>query len=127
MNARDNNEIIKDFQKGIYTGISVLILLRVVGRAKEPIYGYQIAKMVEKDNEDIPVIKLGTLYPVLRSLEKDGLLESRIDPSVTGPPRRYYSITELGTSTLEQLSATWQRAKNYVDSLTIGADNDKEY
>jgi PadR family transcriptional regulator PadR len=125
MNARDKNEIIKDFQKGIYTGISVLILLSVVGRAKEPIYGYQIAKMIEKDNEDIPVIKLGTLYPVLRSLEKDGLLESRIDPSVNGPPRRYYRITELGTNTLEQLSATWQRAKNFVDSITIGADDDK--
>jgi PadR family transcriptional regulator, regulatory protein PadR len=125
MSARDNGEIIKDFQKGIYTGISVLILLKVVGRSKEPIYGYQIAKMIEKDNQDIPVIKLGTLYPVLRSLEKDGLLESRIDPSVNGPPRKYYRITELGMSTLEQLNVTWQRAKTFVDSLSSGADDDK--
>jgi PadR family transcriptional regulator, regulatory protein PadR len=125
MTSRDKNEIIRDFQKGVYTGISVLILLRVLGRAKEPIYGYQIAKMIEKDNKEIPVIKLGTLYPVLRSLEKDGLLESRIDPSVTGPPRRYYRITEVGIKTLEQLNAAWQSAKNFVDSLTTGADNDK--
>jgi PadR family transcriptional regulator, regulatory protein PadR len=125
MNARDKNEINKDFQKGLYTGISVLILLLVVGRAKEPIYGYQIAKIIEKDNTDIPVIKLGTLYPVLRSLEKDGLLESRVDPSVSGPPRRYYRITDLGASTLEQLSATWERAKDFVDSLMIGAEDDK--
>ena len=96
MNARDIDEINKDFQKGIYTGTSVLILLSVVGRAKEPIYGYQIAKIIEKDNTDIPVIKLGTLYPVLRSLEQDGLLESKVDPSVNGPPRRYYRITEAG-------------------------------
>jgi PadR family transcriptional regulator, regulatory protein PadR len=125
MNARVNSEIIRDFQKGIYTGISALILLSVVGRAKEPIYGYQIAKMIEKDNEDIPVIKLGTLYPILRSMEKDGLLESRTDPSVNGPPRKYYRITELGTSTLEQLNETWRRAKNFVDNLATGADNDK--
>jgi PadR family transcriptional regulator, regulatory protein PadR len=125
MNARDANAINKDFQKGIYTGISVLILLAVVGRAKEPIYGYQIAKIIEKDNADIPVIKLGTLYPVLRSLEKDGLLESRMDPSVNGPPRRYYRITELGSRTLDQLAVTWQRAKDFVDSLMIGADDDK--
>jgi PadR family transcriptional regulator PadR len=97
----------------------------VVGRAKEPIYGYQIAKIIENDNEDIPIIKLGTLYPVLRSLEKDGLLESRVDPSVSGPPRRYYRITELGTMTLEQLSKTWQRANNFVNSIMIGADDDK--
>jgi PadR family transcriptional regulator, regulatory protein PadR len=124
MNTRDIVEINQDFQKGIYTGISVLILLRVVERAGKPIYGYQIAKIIEKDNEDIPVIKLGTLYPVLRSMEKDGLLESKIDPSVNGPPRRYYHITELGTRTLEQLNISWQRAKDFVDSLMIGADND---
>ena len=125
MNTRDINEINKDFQKGIYTGISVLILLSVVGRSKEPIYGYQIAKIIEKDNADIPVIKLGTLYPVLRSMEQDGLLESRVDPSVNGPPRRYYRITELGTRTLKQLNTTWQQAKTFVDSLMIGAENDK--
>jgi PadR family transcriptional regulator, regulatory protein PadR len=125
MNAKEINETNRDFQKGLYTGISVLILLCVVGRAKEPIYGYQIARMIEKDNEDIPVIKLGTLYPVLRSMEKDGLLESRVDPSVNGPPRRYYRITKLGLSALEQLTATWQRAKNFVDSIMIGADDDK--
>jgi len=125
MNIKEINEINKDFQKGLYTGISVMILLLVLGRAKEPIYGYQIAKIIEKDNADIPVIKLGTLYPVLRSLEKDGLLESRIDPSVNGPPRRYYHITELGTKTLEQLVATWDRAKAFIDSMLIGVDDDK--
>jgi PadR family transcriptional regulator, regulatory protein PadR len=125
MNTRDIGEINKDFQKGIYTGTTVLILLSVVSRSKEPIYGYQIAKIIEKDNADIPVIKLGTLYPVLRSLELDGLLESKVDPSVNGPPRRYYQITEQGNRTLEQLSVTWQRAKNFIDSLMIGAENDK--
>ena len=125
MNAKEISETNKDFQKGLYTGISVLILLCVVGRAKEPIYGYQIAKTIEKDNEDLPVIKLGTLYPVLRSLEKDGLLESEVDPSVSGPPRRYYRITKLGSSALEQLSISWQRAKNFVDSIMIGAKDDK--
>jgi PadR family transcriptional regulator, regulatory protein PadR len=125
MNARDINQTNKDFQKGLYTGISVFILLCVVGRAREPIYGYQIAKIIEKDNQDVPVIKLGTLYPVLRQLEKDGLLESRVDPSVSGPPRRYYRITGLGNGTLEQLTKTWQHAKKFVDSLMIGADDDK--
>ena len=80
---------------------------------------------MEKDNSDIPVIKLGTLYPVLRSLEKDGLLESKVDPSVSGPPRRYYQITDLGIRTQKQLSASWQQAKKFVDSLMIGAHDDK--
>ena len=125
MHARDISEVNQDFQKGIYTGISVLILLAVVGRAREPIYGYQIAKEIEKDNADIPVIKLGTLYPVLRSLESDGLLESRMDPSITGPPRRYYRITPLGTRALDELKSSWQRARVFVDSLLLGAGHDQ--
>lgn len=123
MNAKEISETNRDFQKGLYTGISVFILLCVVGRSKEPIYGYQIAKIIEKDNEDIPIIKLGTLYPVLRQLEKDGLLESKVDPSVSGPPRRYYKITELGIRTLAELRKTWQRATTFIESIMTGAEN----
>ncbi len=125
MNAKAISETNKDFQKGLYTGISVFILLGVVGRSKDPIYGYQIAKIIEKDNEDIPIIKLGTLYPILRQLEKDGLLESNVDPSVSGPPRRYYRITELGTMTLAELKKAWQRATTFIDSIMIGDEDDK--
>ncbi len=124
MNAKAINETTKDFQKGLYTGISVLILLGVVGRSKEPIYGYQIAKIIEKDNEDLPIIKLGTLYPILRQLEKDGLLESSVDPSVSGPPRRYYRITELGVMTLEELKKAWQQATNFVAGIMQGGEDD---
>ena len=123
MNAKEISETNRDFQKGLYTGISVFILLCVVGRSKEPIYGYQIAKIIEKDNEDIPIIKLGTLYPVLRQLEKDGLLESKVDPSVSVPPRRYYKITELGIRTLAELRKTWQRATTFIESIMTGAEN----
>jgi len=125
MNAKEISETNRDFQKGLYTGISVFILLCVVGRSKELLYGYQIAKIIEKDNEAIPIIKLGTLYPVLRSLEKDGLLESKVDPSVTGPPRRYYRITQLGTMTLTELRKTWQSATTFIDSIMIGAEDGK--
>jgi PadR family transcriptional regulator, regulatory protein PadR len=125
MNEEVLNQTNRDFQKGLYTGISVLILLGVVAKAKEPIYGYQIAKVIESDNAGIPIIKLGTLYPILRSLENDGLLESKIDPSVTGPPRKYYKITNFGMQALEQLSATWEHGKKFMDSILTGANDDK--
>jgi PadR family transcriptional regulator PadR len=115
----------KNFQKGLYTGISELILLSVVCRAKEPLYGYQIAKIIEKQNSEIPVIKLGTLYPVLRSLEQSGFLESRVDPSISGPPRRYYKTTDLGLSTLAQLASTWNSTRLFVDNILTGASHDK--
>jgi PadR family transcriptional regulator, regulatory protein PadR len=117
----------ESFQKGLYSGIAELILLGVVGRAKEPIYGYQIAKTVERENEHTPVIKLGTLYPILRSLQSKGLLDSKVDPSITGPPRRYYTITPLGLQTMEQLTETWNRTKTFVDNILTGANDDKQH
>ncbi|HXY74620.1 MAG TPA: PadR family transcriptional regulator [Dehalococcoidales bacterium] len=125
MSGRDINEVNRDFQKGLYTGISVLILLGIVGNSREPIYGYQIAKIVESNTADVPIIKLGTLYPILRGLENDGLLESKIDPSVTGPPRKYYTITAAGRQALEQLTGTWKEGKKFMDSILAGARNDK--
>jgi PadR family transcriptional regulator, regulatory protein PadR len=125
MISKEIAEANKNFQKGLYTGITELILLSVVGRAQEPLYGYQIAKIIEKENTEIPIIKLGTLYPVLRSLEKTGFLESRVDPSITGPPRRYYKITELGLTTLAQLADTWDSTKIFVDNILTGVNHDK--
>jgi PadR family transcriptional regulator, regulatory protein PadR len=125
MNQKEIEEANKNFEKGLYNGITELILLSVVSRAREPIYGYQIAKTIEKENTEIPIIKLGTLYPVLRSLEKTGFLESRVDPSVTGPPRRYYKITKSGLDVLAQLADTWDKTKLFVDNILTGADYDK--
>jgi PadR family transcriptional regulator PadR len=102
VDLNEKNVAIENFQKGLNTGIAELILLSIVNNSAEPMYGYQIAKVIEKENEEIAVIKLGTLYPFLRSLEKSGFLESHVDPSVSGPPRRYYQITPLGKEALEQ-------------------------
>lgn len=122
----DEDKTIRDFQKGLYTSVTELILLSVVAHAREPMYGYRIAKAVEKDREGTPIVKMGTLYPVLRALETGGLLESHVDPSVTGPPRRYYKITEQGLKTLKQLSETWEKTKTFVENALTGAENDKQ-
>jgi PadR family transcriptional regulator PadR len=83
--------------------------------------------VVEKDREGNPIVKLGTLYPVLREMEASGLLESHVDPSVTGPPRRYYKITGRGFSTLKQLSEAWEKTKAFVENTLTGAENDGQH
>ena len=84
----------KKFQKELLSGITSLVLLSTLGQSNEPMYGYQIAKSLEPGEVD-PIIKQGALYPVLRSLERSGLLSSSVEPSVSGPPRKYYSITSF--------------------------------
>ena len=110
----------KKFLRELNAGTSALVLLGVVSRAQEPMYGYQIAKLIDTGSEDPPMMKQGALYPVLRSLEKMGLLESTVEPSVAGPPRRYYRITDDGRAALERWAEIWDRNRSIVDSVLKG-------
>jgi len=110
----------KKFQKELNSGTAALVLLSILARADEPMYGYRIAKFMEVDEENIPMMKQGALYPVLRSLEGSGLLESHVDPSVSGPPRRYYKITESGLEILKSWTQIWDQTKSFVDGILKG-------
>ncbi|MCX6012332.1 MAG: PadR family transcriptional regulator [Chloroflexi bacterium] len=120
----DNTNEDKKFEKELHAGIASLILLSVMKLAEKPMYGYQIAKLIEADRDNVTLIKQGTLYPVLRSLENSGLLESEVEPSISGPPRRYYRITNSGRETLVRWTETWDQTKNFVDSILKGVGND---
>ena len=63
---------------------------------------------------DLIVVE-GTLYPLLTRLKNDGLLEYTWRESNSGPPRKYFKITELGTQVLESLSNSWQQLVQSVD------------
>ena len=80
-------------------------------------YGYQIAKLIEKTRSSAPMIKQGALYPVLRSLEANGLLASSVEPSVSGPPRKYYQITSEGRNALREWRRIWIDTRRFVDDI----------
>jgi len=122
MDLRDTDTFDRKFQKDLNAGIAALVLLGVLSRAAEPMYGYQIAKLIEEGREEVPTIKQGTLYPVLRSLESSGLLESEVEPSISGPPRRYYRITKTGRDTLERWRRIWNQTKTLVDTVAEGGE-----
>lgn len=111
---------LRKFQKELNAGIVALVLLATLADASEPLYGYQIAKQLEHSASDPGIMKQGTLYPVLRSLSAAGLLDSRVEPSVSGPPRRYYTITEAGRHTLHQWKDAWTHTRDFVDSNLKG-------
>jgi PadR family transcriptional regulator, regulatory protein PadR len=121
----DIMEVIKKFQKELNGGTASLLLLGVMDKAKSPMYGYQIAKLIESRTKDVDIMKQGALYPVLRSLESAGLLESEVEPSVTGPPRRYYRITESGRQALVKWAEMWAQTRELVEAVLKGGDDDK--
>ena len=120
----DQDTLTKKFQKEMNAGIASLVLLSIMEQATEPLYGYQVAKLLEDHSQDAPMMKQGALYPVLRSLEGSGLLESKVEPSVSGPPRRYYTITETGRQTHETWTQIWTQTKAFVDTILKGVSHD---
>lgn len=105
----------RKFQKDLNAGLVALVLLAVLDRSPEDLYGYEIAKRLQKANEGEALFKEGTIYPVLRTLSAAGLLTSRIVPSYSGPPRRYYRITSEGRAVLQQWTAIWRQTRDFVD------------
>ena len=93
-----------------------LVLLDTLARAQAPLYGYQIAKLLESDDDGALLRKQSALYPVLRNLEAAELLASSFEASEMGPPRRYYAITDLGRAVLLQWRQQWRATVDFVDS-----------
>ena len=117
----DNGEAqLRKFQKELSAGTVSLALLAVVADAPEPMYGYQIAKSLEQLGGGVLAGKQSALYPVLRNLEAAGLLESFIEPSDSGPPRRYYRATDLGHATLRRWAEAWRATRDSVDVVLKG-------
>ena len=105
----------KKFQKDLNGGLVGLVLLAVLDRSAEDLYGYEIAKRLASANDGTSIFKEGTIYPVLRALSAAELLTSRIVPSYSGPPRRYYRITAQGRAVLAEWKGIWQRTRTFVD------------
>ena len=112
--------LLRKFHKELSAGTVSLALLAVVAASAEPLYGYQIAKRLEQTGDGVLAGKQSALYPVLRNLEGGGLLESFIEPSDAGPPRRYYRITVQGRQVLEHWTAAWRATRDSVDSVLEG-------
>jgi len=60
------------------------------------------------------IVVEGTIYPLLTRLKKGGLLSYRWEESTSGPPRKYYTLTETGTLFLKELNTTWIDLSNSV-------------
>jgi len=60
----------------------------------------------------------GTLYPLLTRLKNAELLSYRWEESASGPPRKYFSLTEKGEAFYLELQQTWQQLADAVNELT---------
>jgi PadR family transcriptional regulator PadR len=64
------------------------------------------------------IVVEGTLYPLLTRLKNSGLLTYRWEESKSGPPRKYYTLTEIGKKFLGELNITWTELQSAVNSTS---------
>ena len=91
----------------------VLALLRKGDR-----YGFDLVR--ELASLDGMVTSEGTIYPLLTRLRKDGQVSTTWQESPSGPPRRYYRLTDKGRAPLASFTEEWQRFRDAVDQLVGG-------
>ncbi len=82
----------------------LLFLIKEQGQT----YGYRLIKEIEQRSNGYFRFKEGTVYPALRKLENDGLLQGEWKKLPNGQERRYYVITDLGRQFLRDKLAMWQ-------------------
>jgi PadR family transcriptional regulator PadR len=111
----------KKFQKEINAGTVSLVLLAIIAQAEEPIYGYQITKRLKPNGDS----KQGAIYPVLRNLNAKGLIDCDIKQSESGPPRKYYQISDLGQKVLTLWTENWLATQHQVNNILNGSSNDE--
>lgn len=89
------------------------LVLVVLSSLSQPKYGYSLLQDME--NQGIR-IEANTLYPLLRRLESQGLLQSQWD-TADSRPRKYYTISDRGRTLHAQLQAEWRRMAQEMENL----------
>lgn len=91
-----------------------VVVLATLSQLRAPRYGYELKQQLAE--RGMP-IEEGTLYPLLRRLESQGVLESEWRIEHEGSPRRYYSLNPAGRQLLDRLSASWHDMSRAVERL----------
>lgn len=111
-----SNEQINNLRLELRRGIVVLAVLSQMDTAR---YGYSLIQQLAELGLDI---EEGTLYPLLRRLEKQGLLESEWEVNESRP-RKYYRISALGRDVLIALRAEWLETVEVMQHILQGENS----
>lgn len=113
----DIEEHVAQVRLELRRGIVVLAVLSLLDSAS---YGYNLIQRLAALGLDM---EEGTLYPLLRRLEKQGLLQSEWD-TTESRPRKYYRISETGRAVLTALQAEWQDTVTVMQNILKGGSDE---
>ena len=96
-------------------GVLELCVLAYLAAADN--YAYEIATFLAREIG----MGEGTIYPLMRRMQADGLLDDYLVDSPSGPPRRYYRLTKAGRTRLSAQRQTWNEFSRAIDRIVRSA------
>lgn len=96
-------------------GSTPTLILAVL--ADGPRHGYAIAREIERRSQDALKVGEGALYPALRALEREELVQSEWQTQDSGPARRVYTLTDAGRARLAVSLNSWTRFSQAVNAV----------
>jgi PadR family transcriptional regulator PadR len=99
-----------------------LLLMDVIDRSGEEGYGYAIIRKLEEYSEGVFTFKEGTIYPILHSMQKQGMVTTVLRESPSGPARKCYKLTPLGKQALKAGLEEWREMSSVARKLLAGKE-----
>lgn len=104
--------------KNLLSGYTNMLLLKLL--ESKDMYGYEMIEELAKRSDNSFSLKAGTLYPLLHSLEKDGMITSYEGNADSTRVRKYYGITKKGKKMLEEKTTEWKTHSSKINQVLEG-------
>ena len=101
-----------DRSSTLLKGVLDLCVLALL--ADQPVYGYELAGQLRDRGVDVGG---GSIYPLLARLERAGDVRAEEQNSPSGPPRKYWTLTRTGRSTLDAGRVAWHQVASAVGAI----------
>lgn len=114
--SKKTQEELDRWSKEVKRGAVTLAILALLSKRKA--YGYEAVKLLD-DRMSFLALEQGTVYPLLRRLEKRELLKSEWDYEDPTKPRKYYAITPEGAEALGAMTKTWSKLAHEMNGVIM--------
>ena len=123
---RKKSTIVKHWERDIRRGLLQLMILMLIRLRTEDAHGYGLIKLIRETGIGID-LKAGTVYPLLKRMEDDGMITSHMADDVDSPgvPRKIYTITEVGEDMIEEMIGTYFSYHDFIKRWYQEINNEK--
>lgn len=108
-----NETFVTNWKSQVKKGTLTFIILNVL--KENEYYGYELIEQIRRHTE-IEIAE-GTLYPLMNRLKNENLVSSKWIEQETGIPRKYYCLTDTGTTTLIKMNEYWENLAKSIKKI----------